>query len=86
MFRNQSCPQYFFPFLQPSVQLKHTCNYVLTRVLIQLTNINILSMHTRHTQTATCPAHLSLFPSSIPSYPFGCLYCGALNTLGLINS
>ncbi|VUZ55293.1 unnamed protein product [Hymenolepis diminuta] len=34
-----------FSYNRP-VQLNHTCNYVLTRVLIQMTNINSLSIHT----------------------------------------
>ncbi|VUZ47868.1 unnamed protein product [Hymenolepis diminuta] len=50
MFRNWSCPTIpSFSYNRP-VHLKHTYNYVLTRVLIQVTNINSLSIHT-HTYT-----------------------------------
>ncbi|KAM3183954.1 hypothetical protein ACTXT7_009323 [Hymenolepis weldensis] len=53
------------------VQLKHTYNYVLTRALIQLTNINSLSTHT------DCrPSDASSFvPFFNHPIPFGCLYC-----------
>ncbi|KAM3176829.1 hypothetical protein ACTXT7_005741 [Hymenolepis weldensis] len=44
----------------PPVQLKHIYNYVFTRVLIQLTNINSLSLHTTHTHRLSLVGHIFL--------------------------
>ncbi|VUZ50552.1 unnamed protein product, partial [Hymenolepis diminuta] len=82
MFRNQSCPHYPFLFLQPPVQLNHAYNYVLTRALIQQTNINSLSIHTPHTHIDCRLLDTSSFAPSFPlfSYAPGCHYYGSLNT------
>ncbi|KAM3178585.1 hypothetical protein ACTXT7_002288 [Hymenolepis weldensis] len=70
------------PFPTTLLSNLSTHNYVLMRALIQLTNINSLSIHTQHTQRSSLVRHIffhSLF-SSILWYPFGCLYCGSSNT------
>ncbi|VUZ52632.1 unnamed protein product [Hymenolepis diminuta] len=65
-------PSFFYNRL---VQLKHTYNYVLMCVLIQVTNINSLSIHTHR------DCRLSDISSFTPSFPqfslyLGSLYCG----------
>ncbi|VUZ53193.1 unnamed protein product [Hymenolepis diminuta] len=56
----------------PSIQLKHTRNYVPTRALIQLTNINSLLIHT---YINCCLSDTSSFaPFLKPLDPFECLY------------
>ncbi|VUZ39458.1 unnamed protein product [Hymenolepis diminuta] len=58
-----------FSYKHP-VQLKPTYNYVLTRVLIQVMNINSLSKHARHTQRLSLVRHIflrSLLHSILPT-------------------
>ncbi|VUZ40924.1 unnamed protein product [Hymenolepis diminuta] len=58
-------------FYNRPVQLKHTCNYVLTRVLIQT-----------HTQRDCSLSDKSLFVLSFPQFSLllGSLYCGLFDT------
>ncbi|VUZ43233.1 unnamed protein product, partial [Hymenolepis diminuta] len=54
VFQNQSCSCFPFLFYNRPVHLKHTyahTHFVLTRILIQMMNINYLSIHTHITHT-----------------------------------
>ncbi|KAM3181239.1 hypothetical protein ACTXT7_014754 [Hymenolepis weldensis] len=77
-----------FSYNRP-VQSKRAHNHVLTRILIQVMNINCLSIRARHTRTETvaCQTHcpsLPPFPNSL--FPLG--VCTAVCSIypGLINS
>ncbi|VUZ41367.1 unnamed protein product [Hymenolepis diminuta] len=55
-----------FSYNRP-VQLKHTYNYVHTRVLIQVTNVNSLSIHTQTHRLSDTSSFALSFPSILSS-------------------
>ncbi|VUZ53593.1 unnamed protein product, partial [Hymenolepis diminuta] len=70
-----------FSYNRPA-QLKHTYNYVLMRILVQVTIINRLPTRTHtHGETVACQANLpSLPPFPQFSLPFGSQHYGLFNT------